>query len=98
MKYMIKEKTSILQQYGFEWDTFATNKSIEGWQKIYHFDTYDYLWVNVCPKDEKVYLRDEYNSGVWEHEENIPYDMNIESEEFIEWLDGLIYNLIDGWD
>lgn len=94
MKYMIKEKSSILQQYGFEWTTFYTDGKIKGWQNLYHHDIY-YLWVNVCPEDKKVYLYKEYDcddcSGeVWEGEEDIPYDMNIESEKFIEWLDKLI--------
>lgn len=91
MKYLIKEKNSILQQYGYKWDTFATTNSIEGWQKIYHHDMYD-LWVMICPFQEKIYFYDEYDCGgmIWEDEEDIPYDMCIESKEFIEWLDDLI--------
>lgn len=46
----------------------------------------------VCPFQEKVYFYDEYDCGgkIWEDEEDIPYDMDIESEKFIEWLDKLI--------
>lgn len=107
MKYMIKEKNSILQQYGFEWDTFATDESIEGWQQVYSHGSDNYghdnlycLWVNICPKDNTIYFYDEFDCGgeLWSDEEAIPDDMDIESEEFIQWLDNLIAEQIERWN
>lgn len=81
-----------LSKYGFEYSNHPVagygNKGYE--RGYYHKNNLEFLRVNICFPNRKVYLYNEYECGglLWEREIDIPDGICItDEEEFIDWLD-----------
>lgn len=80
-----------LNKYGFIYDKDPVAGDCSGYEKgYYHADGLEYLWINICFPERKVYLYNEYDCGglLWETELDIPDGIySTDEEEFINWLD-----------
>lgn len=81
-----------LEKYGFEYDLSpVAGDGSPGYERGYfHCNGLEYLRVNVCFPERKVFLYNEYECGgfLWERELDIPDEIDITDEEkFIDWLD-----------
>ena len=77
-----------LSKYGFRYKTNPVAGGNPGYQRgYYHANDLEFLWINICLTDRKVYLYNEYDCGglIWERDLDIPED--VEGEELIDWLD-----------
>lgn len=80
-----------LNKYGFIYSTNPVAGNSAGYERGYfHANDSEYLRVNVCFPNRKVYLYNEYECGglLWERELDIPDGIcSTDEEEFINWLD-----------
>ena len=80
-----------LNKYGFKYNARPVAGCYPGYERgYYHCNDLEYLWVNVCFPQRKVYLYNEYDCGglLWEREFDIPDGIySTDEEEFINWLD-----------
>lgn len=80
-----------LEKYGFKFTRNPVAGNSPGYERGYfHSNDLEYLRVNVCFPDRKVYLYNEYECGglLWERELDIPDSIySTDEEEFIDWLD-----------
>lgn len=80
-----------LNKYGFKYAKRPVAGGCSGYERgYYHENDSEYLWVNVCFSERKVYLYNEYDCGglLWERELSIPDEIyDTDEEEFINWLD-----------
>lgn len=76
----------------FEYGKRSGPRDENGYTRIFDNNS-ECLWVTVSPKDNKVYLYNEYNCGgmLWDRTIDIPEEMlNASKQDFIDWLDNEI--------
>ena len=92
---LVKNSTRInidwLTNYGFKYNIRPVAGDCSGYERGYfHANNLEYLWVNICFPERKVYLYNEYDCGglLWERELDIPDGINdTDEDKFIDWLD-----------
>lgn len=81
-----------LEKHGFEYTRCpVAGDGTPGYERgYYHLNDLEYLWVNVCFPQRKVFLFNEYECGglLWEKDLDIPDGIySTDEKEFIDWLD-----------